>query len=268
MEVYITNLDAQTTDKQLHALLEPYLKQFQINVFEASKRAGGTVAWLTIADYQKASRFVNLTNSSLLINPSGRPAGVRVSNKVANPQLLRILQKEEKDLLEGPARRKLRKEGVKAPSTRQQDKDQLLILVLDCGSWETMNTGSNNIYQSYYHHQGTGIVSRRGRDIVIALHKPIRMEIHIDASTVTSVVFQTVRNMHQAVITVALTPTILEHITPDLLSMLKQQRYTYSRSDCLLGSETHITGSCLAYCLSVDSSLPALTFTRCLRSIA
>lgn len=37
------------------------------------------------------------------------------------------------------------------------------------------------------------------------------MEIHIDASTITSVVFQTVRSIHKAVITVALTPTILEH---------------------------------------------------------
>lgn len=127
MEVYITNLDAQTTDKQLHALLEPYLKQFQINLFEASERAGGTVAWLTIADYQKASRFVNWTNSSLSINPSGRPAGIRVSNKAANPQLLRVLQKEENDLLDGPARQRLRKEAAKTLSTRQQDKDQLLI---------------------------------------------------------------------------------------------------------------------------------------------
>lgn len=130
-----------------------------------------------------------------------------------------------------------------------------------------MNTRSNNIYQSYYHHHGTGNISRRGRDIVIALHKPTRMEIHIDASTITSVVFQTVRSIHKAVVTVALTPTILEHVTPDLLSMLKQQRYTYNRSDCLLGSETHMTGSCLAHCLTVDSSLPALTFQRYLRSI-
>lgn len=265
MEVFISNLDSRTTRDQLKHSLTPILQKLHIQVFDLRKSNQKTFAQLTLADAQNAQKVLAYAaqNPTLLASPSGRYAQFSPSRHPPQPQLLRVLQKEEKDFDARQSRSKtasLRPE----PVSRADDKAESIDLFsLECGRWETIN--DNIVFVPYYFNDASSSLTGTRKALVIKLNTSTnrRYDLVMDFYAIQSMSYSKVTGKSSLTITLTLAPKIFEDEQPtqaesmsQLLSQLgvgtnPRTATTRFREVSLPQSHSTVTGSCLTYRLTL-----------------
>lgn len=271
MDLFISNLDSHATKEQLKHLLTPVLQRFQIEVFDLRKRNDKPFAFLAIADALKAQKLLIYAaqHETLLISSSGKYARFGVSNRPTDPQLFRVLQKEEKDLKSRQAWQKMTKQDLEKKPVAEDDQS-LSITTLECGRWET--TTGKPIFMPYWLTDCGGSLARDSKSLLITLKTSQSQEhtLVMDLFSIQALCFCKIGNLDTVTFTLTLAPRFLEteSSTPEqqltnLLSSLgrdimhKRSNPSY-RVGGLPGTSKAMTGSCLSYRLTFPESVTGL----------
>lgn len=245
MEVFINSLDSKTTKSQLSELLQPVLQRLDITFFDVFKQVGNTFGNLTVTDPSKGLKLINLAQTSLtplFTTPLGRKPRFHVSKRPPNVQLLRVLQKEEKDASARNVSKRVRKQATTQDQTDKQAAN-LEFIWLEYGSWS--NAGTTGRCFVPYHRETSntspGKIARRGRDIIITLNIDDKVyELVVDVAIIASMAVTHVHAGHAVTMTLSLAPKIYHKISGEI-------RDTRNRLCKLPGATQHAAGSCAAY---------------------
>lgn len=264
MDIWISNLDARTTKDQLKHLLTPTLQRLKIEVFELRKRNDKPHGSIIISDITKAQNLLSYTSqrATLVKSPSGRYARFSVNKHPADPQLLRVLQKEEKDLKNRQDWQKMAKQNLDATRDAEENKS-LTISSLECGRWET-TTGGKSIFTPYFFSTCGGSLIREARALKIKMNTSDsqRHDLFMDISNIHSLALSKINTARTLTITLALAPKFFEEDLSNADDMLaamlaslttgttnKKTNSRY-RVTGLPGADPALFGSCLSYRLT------------------
>ncbi|KAL9621361.1 MAG: hypothetical protein Q9160_004252 [Pyrenula sp. 1 TL-2023] len=263
MEFFIRNLGRNTTKDQVQDVLAATFQKFQIQGFDVNKTSGKPFARLTIADLPKAQKFFDhiTANPILSHTPSGTTAHITMSKNAANRQLIRVLQKEEKDRGTRKERQAFAKPSEDAHLEGEYQKS-LELQAIECGRWESTN--NMNQFTSYHILHGNGWLARDGRTLVATINTSAskRHDVIIDFLNIISISTSSLCGKQTLTISLTLAPKIFEHERPDAIDPLNQQlqalfgsitkhtTVTRFREPGLPSSPSLVAGTCLTFRLS------------------
>lgn len=263
MEIFISNLQSRTTKEQLLEQLKPLLQQHSVDHFDINKKVGKTHGFLTIPDFGRAYQIltsVQKNPSYSLLSIPGKQLSLRQSNRPPNTHLLRVLQKEQKDL----NTRNVAQTIGKAKRTYQEDptntKDGLLISKIECGRWETF--GDRKDFIPYFTVSSGGVVTRQPRALKVKLNHSPKIEVVMDIDNIRSLaILPRVDDKYTALVALALAPRIYERWDSDqedyvaaMLNLNVSSKTICFRETRIPGCAQTATGSCLAYRLTASRS--------------
>lgn len=279
MDLFISNLDSRTTKEQLKHIMIPVLQRFHIETFDLRKRNDKTFAFLAIADIVKAQKLLAYAaqTESLLKSPSGRYAKFGVSNRPTDPQLFRVLQKEEKDLKSRQTWQKMTQQNLHKV-TVAEDGQILAVRFIECGRWKVMSGGF--AFDSHWIAPCEGSLERDGRALKLQLKlRPSQKHfVLLDLWSIQSLSVSTVKGSDTLTITLSVAPKFFEeenadpaNAFADMLQALSvgtnyRSASTRYRVGGLPGTTPAMIGSCLSYRITFQSQ-PQVNFRNIIQKL-
>ena len=189
MDVYVRNVPQQSTENSLKNFLKPFFLDLSIRSVHCTKPKDKTIAFLTFLHLSDAETFLqhygqtkNLTPyigsqrsqprpkiNSVNLRFLGQPIYCQKSTNDANPYLLRVLAKEEKD----------RQTKVTTLTTIDHYKPQILPILFDCASiscgvWSYSR--SNLYYEPQQSWESPGTLKFGEHSTILNLDSGIRVD--------------------------------------------------------------------------------------------
>lgn len=178
MEVFVTNIPQQMTDRVLRNHLQPLMKDLSIDTYRCQKpqqKQFGFLVFLDINDGNrflekygetKASRSLSTTPPKILI--LNTPIYCAKSHKSPNLHLLQSLEKEKRD------QKTKTRTVVTTETSRQPIKNHFALDSVSCGIWSY--AGNKAVYVPYYHHEELGSATFGARSLLVKLWRGQRIE--------------------------------------------------------------------------------------------
>lgn len=256
MELFISNLHSKTTREELQESLKARLRQFNVDIYDVRKKVGKTFAQLTVADILKAQNFLKTATQSPLVVQLPVPnaqAKFSQSKRPADPQLLRVLQKEEKDWQNRKDASKLGKKVRKQHNDTQTNDSGLQVSMIECGRWSLAGTDTQFI--PYFSYSADGTLTRKARTLVLKMkHNLMDVEMVMDRINILSCALSYV-GPKTLTIDLGLAPKFYDRPgggEDDMLANMLQSLLAIGRSSCFRvctfpGAPQIVIGSCLTY---------------------